>query len=80
MHLSTANLVHKHTSVVCSANPGHRPSVHTHAATVEAKPMSKGRASQMQGIFPEALQSLQEADPEVHGIIQDEKKRQWCAL
>ena len=40
--------------------------------------MANGKLSSMQGVFPEALQSLREADPEVHGIIQDEKKRQWC--
>ena len=34
----------------------------------------------METIFPEALKSLQEADPEVYGIIEDEKKRQWCAF
>jgi hypothetical protein len=28
-------------------------------------------------VFPEARSSLKEADPEVYGIIQDEKKRQW---
>lgn len=31
----------------------------------------------MEAIFPEALQSLAEADPEVFHIIQDEKERQW---
>ena len=34
----------------------------------------------MEAVFPEALKSLQEADPEVYGIIEDEKKRQWCAF
>jgi len=34
----------------------------------------------MQSVFPEALQSLREADPEVFGIIEDEKKRQWYVL
>lgn len=33
----------------------------------------------MQAIFPEALQTLQQADPEVAAIIEDEKRRQWCA-
>lgn len=30
-------------------------------------------------VFPEALKSLKEADPEIYGIIQDEKARQWWA-
>jgi len=34
----------------------------------------------MQSVFPEALQSLREADPEVFGIIEDEKKRQWTGI
>jgi hypothetical protein len=34
-------------------------------------------ASVLAGVFPEALQSLREADPEVYAIIQDEAKRQW---
>ncbi len=31
----------------------------------------------MKGVFPEALLTLQEADPEVFNIIEDEKARQW---
>ena len=31
----------------------------------------------MDVIFPDALTPLAEADPEVHGIIEDEKVRQW---
>ena len=38
------------------------------------------RTAAMEGVFPEALKSLKEADPEVYGIIEDEKKRQWCAF
>lgn len=34
----------------------------------------------MAQVFPEALRSLKEADPEIYGIIQDEKARQWCVL
>lgn len=34
----------------------------------------------MESVFPEALQSLREADPEVFGIIEDEKERQWCVV
>ena len=37
------------------------------------------REGAMKDVFPEALTTLQAADPEVYGIIQDEKKRQWCA-
>lgn len=39
--------------------------------------MSNGKDTAMQSVFPEALTHLQAADPEVYGIIQDEKKRQW---
>jgi hypothetical protein len=31
----------------------------------------------MKSVFPEALMSLHEADPEVAAIIEDEKRRQW---
>lgn len=31
----------------------------------------------MKAIFPEALKSLAQADPEVAAIIEDEKRRQW---
>jgi len=31
----------------------------------------------MQGVFPEALSSLKNADPELFSIIEDEKERQW---
>jgi hypothetical protein len=31
----------------------------------------------MEGVFPDALTPLVEADPEVFGILEDEKKRQW---
>ena len=34
----------------------------------------------MKPVFPESLTKLQEADPEVFGIIEDEKQRQWWAL
>jgi hypothetical protein len=34
----------------------------------------------MEGVFPEALTPLSVADPEVFGIIEDEKRRQWCVL
>jgi hypothetical protein len=34
-------------------------------------------AEAMNAIFPEALTPLKEADPEVYGIVQDEKVRQW---
>lgn len=33
----------------------------------------------MKAVFPEALKSLASADPEVAAIIEDEKRRQWCA-
>lgn len=33
--------------------------------------------SSMAAIFPEALQPLAEADPEVFGLVQAEKQRQW---
>lgn len=31
----------------------------------------------MDAVFPSALRSLKEDDPEVYSIIQDEKIRQW---
>ena len=31
----------------------------------------------MARVFPEARSSLKEADPEIYGMIEDEKKRQW---
>lgn len=34
----------------------------------------------MDAVFPEGLKHLQEADPEVYGIIEDEKKRQWKGI
>lgn len=33
--------------------------------------------AKMNDIFPDALKSLKEADPEVYSIIEDEKRRQW---
>lgn len=38
-----------------------------------------GHGKTMQAVFPEALKSLAEVDPEVAAIIEDEKRRQWCA-
>ena len=34
----------------------------------------------MQAVFPDALTPLRECDPEVYGLIQEEKARQWCVL
>jgi hypothetical protein len=36
-----------------------------------------GHLADMERVFPESHIPLAEADPEVHAIIQDEKKRQW---
>ena len=36
--------------------------------------------SVMQGVFPESHATLKEADPEVFGIIEDEKERQWRCI
>ena len=36
-----------------------------------------GDKAKLQAVFPEALTPLAQADPEVFGIIQDEKQRQW---
>lgn len=41
-----------------------------HAASIST-------AADMVRVFPEALQSLQHADPEMYGIIEEEKVRQW---
>jgi hypothetical protein len=40
--------------------------------------LGKMASGPMKPIFPESLTQLQEADPEVYGIIEDEKDRQWC--
>lgn len=34
-------------------------------------------AANMKAVFPEALKSLKEADPEVFSIVEQEKVRQW---
>eukprot|EP00884_Botryococcus_braunii_P011887 jgi/Botrbrau1/2069/Bobra.0047s0034.1 len=39
-----------------------------------------GSGTAMDAIFPEALKTLKEADPEVFGIIEDEKARQWKGI
>jgi hypothetical protein len=36
-----------------------------------------GKSNKMEAIFPEALLSLREVDPEVADIVEDEKRRQW---
>jgi len=36
-----------------------------------------GHLTDMERVFPESHIPLAEADPEMHAIIQDEKKRQW---
>ena len=33
----------------------------------------------MDSVFPEARKTLLEADPEVAGLVEEEKRRQWCA-
>jgi hypothetical protein len=35
------------------------------------------RKYEMEKVFPEALLSLREVDPEVADIVEDEKRRQW---
>ena len=57
-----------------------RPAVVTAAA--EAGMTTNGlaqpaAAADMLAVFPEALQHLAQADPEVAAIIEDEKRRQW---
>ncbi len=37
-------------------------------------------AATMNAIFPEALQTLQEADPEIYNLVQDEQVRQWKGI
>jgi hypothetical protein len=34
-------------------------------------------AAQMDRVFPEARQTLAEADPELYAIVKDEERRQW---
>ena len=36
-----------------------------------------GHGQAMEAVFPEALKTLADADPEVAAIIEDEKRRQW---
>ncbi|KAL4429814.1 hypothetical protein ABPG77_010931 [Micractinium sp. CCAP 211/92] len=38
------------------------------------------REHDMRAVFPEALKSLAQADPEVAAIIEDEKRRQWRGI
>lgn len=46
-------------------------------ATDAAATMSS--AERFAQVFPDALKSLKEADPEVATLVEEEKKRQWCA-
>ena len=39
--------------------------------------VSPEHAEEMNKVFPEALSTLQEADPELAAVIKDEQKRQW---
>lgn len=43
----------------------------------DSGPSLSGSDATMQGVFPEALSSLKNADPELFSIIEDEKERQW---
>lgn len=36
-----------------------------------------GNLADMERVFPESHMALVNADPEVHAIIEDEKRRQW---
>jgi glycine hydroxymethyltransferase len=38
---------------------------------------ANGHEDPMASIFPEAHMPLATADPELYGIIEDEKRRQW---
>ena len=38
-----------------------------------------GHGQAMEAVFPEAMKTLTDADPEMAAIIEDEKRRQWCA-
>jgi hypothetical protein len=33
----------------------------------------------MESVFPEARNALVDADPEIAALVQEEKRRQWCA-
>ncbi|KAL6771559.1 SHMT2 [Auxenochlorella protothecoides x Auxenochlorella symbiontica] len=41
---------------------------------------SAEKAQQFAEVFPDALKSLKEADPEVAALIEDEKRRQWSGI
>ena len=49
--------------------------VMTNATDAAATMSSAERFAQ---VFPDALKSLKEADPEVATLVEEEKKRQWC--
>ena len=38
---------------------------------------ANGHLADMERVFPESHMALVDADPEVHAIIEDEKRRQW---
>ena len=46
-------------------------------APLSSSKQKEKTAATMEGVFPDALTPLVEADPEVFGILEDEKKRQW---
>lgn len=68
----------------CNPGPGTYP-VHVWAVAGGSQPLAEAAAPMLQatpgGIrtFPEALKTLAEVDPELHSIIEDEKRRQWYA-
>lgn len=41
------------------------------------EPITMADLAAMKAVFPEALLTLKDADPELAAIIEDEKERQW---
>lgn len=41
---------------------------------------ANGHHASMADVFPDSQLTLAEADPEVHAIIEDEKRRQWYVV
>ena len=58
----------------CVVRPGPALKASQHATNTQKQHVAAG----MEAVFPDAHTPLAQADPEVYGILQDEKARQWC--
>lgn len=80
-----ARRLHPQATVQRLATSGRRPGVCAEPRPrLKLEPMTAMNGNgavhsgAMDAVFPEAMKSLREADPEVAAIIEDEKRRQWC--